>query len=289
MGSLANTPVNAALAHGKPPSPSSPLVTRTPQLKGLAKLAISEETASNGGITPGWRTVQEAAPQAPRRGVLVGAALLLGAVVALERAAASSTSLPPDDAASIDPADTTWMLVATLAVLMMVPALGLFEAGLLRAKNSLSVLMQCFAGLAVLSTLWFVVGFGLCFGAVDAGVYADWRSHLLLSGVPWRAPLPSAPTIPGVLFAAFQNMFAAITPLLVTGAFAERKRFESFLAFIVLWSLVVYYPLCHWYACAAGPRVPSLTRARCCLLLQQLTARVPAPSGGHAGSGAAAG
>ena len=148
---------------------------------------------------------------------------------------------------TIVPADVTWMLISTMSVLMMIPALGLFEAGLLRAKNSVSVLMQCFAGLAILTTLWFAVGFSLCFSPnpnrFTFGLYGS-LDYAFLANVGWATALPNAPTIPGVLFVAFQGMFAAVTPLLCTGAFAERLRFEAYVAFVILWSLLVYYPLC---------------------------------------------
>ena len=104
--------------------------------------------------------------------------------------------------------------------------------------------MQCFAGLALLSVLWFLCGFSLCFSETDLGLVGG-LEHVGLAGIG-LSPLAAAPTIPGVLFVAFQGMFAAITPLLCTGAFAERLKFEAFLTFILAWSLIVYYPLCHW-------------------------------------------
>lgn len=137
------------------------------------------------------------------------------------------------------------MLVATSFVLAMTPGLALFEAGLLRSKNTVSIITQCLSGLSVLSLLWFTVGFSLCFGSTDLGLLSSPLDHLFLKGVGWSTSLPLAPTIPGVLFASFQCMFAAITPLLVTGSFAERFKFKGFLSFAVLWSLICYYPMCH--------------------------------------------
>ena len=99
-------------------------------------------------------------------------------------------------------------------------------------------------GLALLSVLWFLCGFSLCFAETDLGLVGG-LEHVGLAGIG-LSPLAAAPTIPGVLFVAFQGMFAAITPLLCTGAFAERLKFEAFLTFILAWSLLVYYPLCHW-------------------------------------------
>ena len=206
----------------------------------------SKESSTYGGSIFAGFALQAHEPN--KFGLILGA-VIVAAVVYLERriaAAPPPSPLPGTGDLTIDEADTVWMLVATAAVMLMIPALGLFEAGLLRAKNSVSVLMQCFAGLAVLSVLWFVVGFSLCFSPVDLGLVADASTHFFLARVDWRTPLPAAPTIPGVLFVAFQGMFASITPLLCTGAFAERLRFGPFLVFIVLWSFLVYYPLCHW-------------------------------------------
>jgi len=146
----------------------------------------------------------------------------------------------------IDTGDTAWMLVAGSLVLLMIPALGLFEAGLLRRKNTVSIFMQIFFGLALLSVMWFTFGFSLTFGPSTGGVVGnlDW---VFLKGVPWDAPLDQyAPNIPGVLFAKFQMMFAVITPLLLTGVIAERMKFSSFIVFIIAWSLLIYYPLVHW-------------------------------------------
>ena len=145
----------------------------------------------------------------------------------------------------IDTGDTAWMLVASSLVLLMIPALGLFEAGLLRKKNTVSIFMQIFFGLALLSVMWFVFGFSLTFGPDTAGLVGnlDWT---FLKGVPFDSSLKYAPTIPGVLFAKFEMMFAVITPLLLTGAIAERMKFSAFVLFIAAWSFLIYYPLVHW-------------------------------------------
>src|SRR3989344_6059259 len=146
----------------------------------------------------------------------------------------------------LDSGDTAWMLVAGSLVLLMIPALGLFESGLLRKKNTASIFMQIFFGLALLSVMWFVFGFSVSFGPSIQGLVGnmDW---VFLKDVPYDAPLERyAPTIPGVLFVKFQLMFAAITPLLLTGAIAERMKFSSFIIFIVAWSMLIYYPLVHW-------------------------------------------
>lgn len=145
----------------------------------------------------------------------------------------------------IDTGDTTWMLVSTGLVMMMTPALGFFEAGLIRAKNSLSIIMQTFSGLAILSILWFIIGFTLVFGPSNGGIIGnlDW---VFFNNVPFNDSIDYAPTIPGVTFASYQMMFAVITPLLITGAFAERLKWSAFFVFIIAWSALVYYPLAHW-------------------------------------------
>lgn len=147
---------------------------------------------------------------------------------------------------AIDTGDTAWMLVAGSLVLLMIPALGLFEAGLLRKKNVVSIFMQIFFGLALLSVMWFAFGFSLVFGPDETGGLAGNLDYVFLRGVPWDDSLDYAPTIPGVLFAKFQLMFACITPLLLTGTIAERMKFSAYIPFIVAWSILIYYPLTHW-------------------------------------------
>ena len=145
----------------------------------------------------------------------------------------------------IDTCDTAWMLIAGCLVLLMIPALGLFESGLLRKKNVVSIFMQIFFGMSLLSVMWFVFGFSLSFGPSTTGVIGnlDWS---FLKGIPWDAPLEQyAPSIPGVLFVKFQLMFACITPLLLTGTIAERMKFSSFIIFISAWSMLIYYPIVH--------------------------------------------
>ena len=145
----------------------------------------------------------------------------------------------------LDSGDTAWMLVAGSLVLLMIPALGLFESGLLRKKNAASIFMQIFFGLALLSVMWFVFGFSLSFSPSEHGLIGDMQ-WTFLKGVPSDDSLDFAPTIPGVLFVKFQLMFACITPLLLTGTIAERMKFSSFIIFISAWSILIYYPLVHW-------------------------------------------
>ena len=168
----------------------------------------------------------------------LGAAALLGA---LPGAAAAA------EGAAIDTGDTAWLLVATALVMVMLPGLALFYGGLVRRKNVLSTIMHSFFGLALVSVVWVLGGFSLAFGTDVGGLG-------LIGGLDFVGFMnvglePSATygvTIPFVLFAAFQLMFAAITPALITGAFAERKRFAAFVLFTVLWSVVVYSPIAHW-------------------------------------------
>jgi Amt family ammonium transporter len=147
----------------------------------------------------------------------------------------------------INSGDTAWMLAATALVMIMLPGLALFYGGLVRRKNVLSTIMHSFFGLALVSVVWVLVGFSLAFGPDVNG----WGliGNLDYVGFFKVGLTPSAvygTTIPFVLFAAFQLMFAAITPALITGAFAERKRFASFVLFTILWSVLVYSPIAHW-------------------------------------------
>jgi ammonium transporter, Amt family len=146
---------------------------------------------------------------------------------------------------AINAGDTSWVLISTALVMLMIPALGFFEAGLIRSKNSLSILMQTFSGLAILTVLWFVIGFTLVY-ATSYGGFIGGLEWIFFNGVPFDEPLDYAPTIPGVSFATYQMMFAVITPLLITGAFAERLTWNAFFVFIIAWSIFIYYPLAHW-------------------------------------------
>jgi ammonium transporter, Amt family len=162
-------------------------------------------------------------------------------------AAVAAASLPACALAQdvLNPGDTAWLLTSTALVLFMtIPGLSLFYAGLVRAKNVLSVLMQCFAITCLASLLWIMYAYSLAFadgGAVD-GVIGG-LSKLFLSGVT-RDSLQG--TIPETVFVMFQLTFAVITPALVVGGFAERMRFSAMLWFSALWLTFVYVPVCHW-------------------------------------------
>jgi Amt family ammonium transporter len=151
----------------------------------------------------------------------------------------------------IDRTDTAWMLICTALVMLMTPGLSLFYGGLVREKNALNTIMQSFFLLGLVSVLWVAGGYSLAFGPSIGGLVGglDWA---LLAGVGATPHPVYAPTIPHALFMAFQMMFAVITPALISGAFAERKRFSAFAAFSVLWSLLVYAPVAHWVWAEGG-------------------------------------
>ena len=143
--------------------------------------------------------------------------------------------------------DTAWMLASTALVMIMLPGLALFYGGLVRAKNVLSTVMHSFFGLALVSIVWVVVGFTLAFGPDVNGLGLIGNlDFAFFNNVGQEPSAVYATTIPFMLFAMFQLMFAAITPALITGAFAERKRFGSFVLFTILWSILIYSPIAHW-------------------------------------------
>ncbi len=140
--------------------------------------------------------------------------------------------------------DTAWMLAAAAMVLFMTPGLALFYGGLVRSKNVLSIIMHALISMGIVSILWVLFGYSLAFGP-DIGGFIGGLKYMGLSGVGAEAG-PYSETIPHILFCAFQLMFAIITPALITGAFAERMKFPAFLAFTILWTTFVYFPVCHW-------------------------------------------
>ena len=169
----------------------------------------------------------------------------------------SLAALPATVAAAgpgpIDHGDTAWMLASTALVMIMLPGLALFYGGLVRRKNVLSTIMHSFFGLALVSVGWVLVGFSLAFGPdVNGWGLIGGLDYVGFANVGLQPSTVYAVTIPFVLFAAFQLMFAAITPALITGAFAERKRFGAFVVFTILWSILVYSPIAHWVWSADG-------------------------------------
>src|SRR5512135_1653677 len=152
---------------------------------------------------------------------------------------------------AINAGDTAWVLVSTALVMMMTPALAFFYGGLVRKKNVLSTLNLSFIIMGLVSVQWVLLGYTLAFGPSLGGIIGN-LSFAGLTGVG-SAPNPDyAPTIPHLAFAAYQMMFAVITPALITGAFVERVRFKAFLLFAVLWATLVYDPVAHWVWSTGG-------------------------------------
>ncbi len=150
-----------------------------------------------------------------------------------------------ESSGKIDSGDTAFLLLSAALVMLMTPALAIFYGGMVRRKNVLGTIMQSFVAIAIISIQWILYGYSLSFGPDVHGIIGnlDWIG---LRGVG-VAPNPGyAPTVPHIAFMIYQCMFSVITPALITGAFAERMKFSAFLAFAILWSTLVYDPICHW-------------------------------------------
>jgi Amt family ammonium transporter len=151
----------------------------------------------------------------------------------------------------IDAGNTAWLLMSTALVMFMLPGLALFYGGLVRRKNVLSTIIHSFFGLALVTVVWVIIGFSLAFAPsmnlpILGTGFVGGFDFALFNGVGMEPSAVYATTVPFVLFAGFQLMFAAITPALITGAFAERKRFGAFVLFTIAWSILIYSPLAHW-------------------------------------------
>jgi Amt family ammonium transporter len=148
----------------------------------------------------------------------------------------------------INHGDTALMMFGTTLVMFQTPAMGVAQAGMIRRKNSLSMMMQCTSGMAIGSLLWYVIGYSLTFGPDIGGFIGDPWPFLFFRDMPRSETecLAIAPSIPGPLFASFQMMFALMTPVIVTGAWAEKLKMEAFVLFMVFWPILVYYPIAHW-------------------------------------------
>jgi Amt family ammonium transporter len=156
-------------------------------------------------------------------------------------AAGTAIGQEGEELATVNPGDTAWILTSSALVLMMtVPGLALFYAGLVRSKNVLSILMQCFVSAGVVGLLWVLIGYSIAFD--EGNRFIGGLGKVGLAGI---TPDSVSGTIPEYVFVMFQAMFAIITPALMIGAFAERMRFGAYLAFIMLWVLIVYAPLAH--------------------------------------------
>lgn len=146
---------------------------------------------------------------------------------------------------NISTADTAWMLTATALVLIMTPGLAFFYGGMVNKKNVVSTMLQSFISMAVITIVWIVFGFSLAFGTSWHGIIGNPFSFFLMQNVADGNPWIAAPTIPFILFAIYQLKFAIITPALITGAFAERIKFTSYVLFIILFCIFIYCPLAH--------------------------------------------
>jgi Amt family ammonium transporter len=145
----------------------------------------------------------------------------------------------------INSGDTAFVLISAALVCLMTPGLAFFYGGLVRKKNVLTIMIQSFVSMGIVTAIWVLGGFSLAFGKDVHGIIGNFQ-YFALQGVG-MAPNPAhGPTIPFLVFFIYQEMFAIITPALITGAFADRVSFKSYLKFLVLWSILVYIPLAHW-------------------------------------------
>lgn len=167
-------------------------------------------------------------------------------MVAVVIVAFFNPSLPTNaDEYVYNPADVAWMLTSTALVLIMTPGLAYFYGGMVKKKNVISTMLQSFICMAVIAVIWIVFGFSLVFGDSIYGFIGNPASFFMFNGVLDHEPWGGAPTIPFTLFAMYQLKFAIITPALITGAFAERIRFTSYILFICLFFVFIYAPLAH--------------------------------------------
>ncbi len=177
---------------------------------------------------------------------LPGNSLTLGAGLAL---LLSPEVLAAQAADAIDSGATAWMLTSTSLVLLMTPGLAMFYGGLVRTKNVLGTMMHAFTAMAIVGVLWAVCGYAMAFGPNVLGGWFGWNpDYFMLRGIEDSV----TGSVPEYVFAMFQGKFAIITPALIAGAFAERVRLLGFCAFVALWSLIVYNPLCHWVWASDG-------------------------------------
>ncbi len=167
----------------------------------------------------------------------------LDPALAQEAAEAAEAAKP-----TIDSGDTAWMLTSTALVLMMtIPGLALFYGGMVRKKNVLSIVMQCFAITCIVTVAWMVLGYSWAFtDGGDMQSYLGGMSQFMLKGMTLDSTNALAGTIPESVFMTFQMTFAIITPALIVGAFADRMKFSALVLFITLWVLIVYAPIAHW-------------------------------------------
>jgi Amt family ammonium transporter len=153
-------------------------------------------------------------------------------------------SMLASDGNGVDTGTTAWMLTSTALVLLMIPGLAMFYGGLVRTKNVLGTMMHSFAAMGVMAVLWVAVGYAMSFGPSILGGWFGWSAdYFFLKGID-ETIMDAG--VPEYVFSMFQGKFAIITPALIAGAFAERVTFKGYIAFIAIWGLFVYNPLCHW-------------------------------------------
>ncbi len=157
----------------------------------------------------------------------------------------SSTNLISVKNSKIDTGDTAWLLVSTALVLVMTPGLAFFYGGMVRKKNMISTMLQSLACMGMITIIWVLFGFSLAFGEDFYGIIGNPATYFLMKGTLGNSTWSLMPTVPLILFAMFQLKFAVITPALITGAFAERIRFNSYLVFLCLFIVFIYAPLAH--------------------------------------------
>jgi len=162
----------------------------------------------------------------------------------------SSSGLFAADGVAIDTGATAWMLTSTALVLLMIPGLAMFYGGLVRSKNVLGTVMHSFVAMGIITVIWIILGYSMCFGGNILGGWFGWNpDYFFLKGIDTNIMEAG---IPEYVFSMFQGKFAIITPALIAGAFAERVSFKAYCIFIALWSILVYNPLCHWVWASDG-------------------------------------
>jgi ammonium transporter, Amt family len=161
-----------------------------------------------------------------------------------------SSGLFAADNTHIDSGATAWMLTSTALVLLMIPGLAMFYGGLVRSKNVLGTIMHSYVAMGIISVLWVIFGYSMCFGGNVLGGWFGWNpDYFFLKGIDTKIMDAG---IPEYVFSMFQGKFAIITPALIAGAFAERVSFKAYCFFIALWGVLVYNPLCHWVWASDG-------------------------------------
>jgi len=178
--------------------------------------------------------------------------LIVPVLVFAQDIATTATTVPGTPAPlKIDSGDTAWVLISTALVMLMTPGLALFYGGMVRKKNVLGTIMHSFIAIALVSVQWILFGYSLSFGPDVKGIIGN-LSWAGLSSVSITPNADYAPTVPHLAFMVYQMMFAVITPALISGAFAERIKFSSFLVFTLAWTTIVYDPVAHWVWGAGG-------------------------------------